>query len=37
MSLQEVINAIGQYGNNFVQITLTNDRTIRGILQNAYA
>lgn len=37
MTLQEVLNAIGQFGNNFVQITLTNDRTIRGILQNAYA
>lgn len=36
MTLQEVLNAIGQFGNNFVQITLTNDRTIRGILQNAY-
>lgn len=37
MTLQEVLNAIEQFGNNFVQITLTNDRTIRGILQNAYA
>jgi hypothetical protein len=36
MTLQQVLNSIDQFGNNFVQITLTNDRVIRGVLQNAY-
>lgn len=37
MTLQEVLNAIEQFENSFVQITLTNDRVIPGVLQNAYA
>ncbi|MFT3918432.1 hypothetical protein [Cloacibacterium sp.] len=37
MTLQQVLGAIEEFGNNNVLITLTDDRTIRGILQNAYA
>jgi len=37
MTLQEVLNAIEQFGNDFVHITLTNDRVICGVLQNAYS
>lgn len=37
MTLQEVLNAITEFEINFVQITLTNNKVIRGVLQNAYA
>lgn len=37
MSLQEVLSAIKEFEINFVQITLTNDNVIHGVLQNAYA
>jgi hypothetical protein len=35
MILQQLLNSIDQFGNNFVQITLTDNRVIRGVLQNA--
>lgn len=37
MTLQEVLSAIKKFEINIVQITLTNDRVIRGVLQNAYS
>ena len=37
MTLQELLNAIEQFESNVVQITFTNNNSIRGILQNAYS
>lgn len=36
MTIQQVLNSIDQFGNNIVQISLTDNRVIRGVLQNAY-
>lgn len=36
MTLEEIRDAIERFGQNFIQITLTENRTIRGVLQGAF-
>lgn len=36
MTLQDIQNAIEQFEQNFTQITLTENRIIKGVLQDAF-
>jgi hypothetical protein len=36
MTLQEILTAIEEFGNDFVSVTLTENRIIRCVLRDAY-